>query len=125
MEKLLKLINEYEESRWTLIDDWLSEEERESWIVNEEAPLWSEYEGHLWHCNANKVAFEKDTFDYRALSKKYWFVKRLCNKNLLEPKEAYQAAILQQVKEWHEWKAYTQWIVLSDNPIQYLISLLK
>ena len=125
MEKLLKLINEYEESRWTVIDDWLTEEERESWAIIEEKPLRSEFQWHLRHCNANTVAFEKDTFDYRALSKKYWFIKRLCNNDLLEPKEVYQIAILEQIKEWEEWRAYTQRIVLADKPIQYLISILK
>lgn len=77
MEKLLKLINEYEESRWNVIDDWLTEEEREAWIVSEEQPTRKEYEWHLRHCNANTVCFEKDTFDYRALSKKYWFIEWL------------------------------------------------
>lgn len=125
MEKLLKLLNEYEESRWKVIDDWLTEEEREAWAIIEETPMWSEYEWHLRHCNANTVAFEKDTFDYRALSKKYWFIKRLCDKDLLEPKEVYQIAILEQIKEWEEWGAYTQRIVLADKPIQYLISILK
>lgn len=125
MEKLLKLINEYEESRWTLIDDWLTEEEREIWIVNEEEPLWSEYEGHLWHCNANKVAFEKDTFDYRALSKKYWFIKRLCDNDLLEPNDLCERVILDQTKEWYEYEVYLQRINMKKEPIQYLISLLK
>ena len=125
MEKLLKLINEYEESRWTVIDDWLTEEEKESWAIIEEKPLRSEFQWHLRHCNANTVAFEKDTFDYRALSKRYWFVKRLADRELLEPKEIYQKAILEQIKKWEEYRAYIQRIVLADNPIQYLISMLK
>ena len=125
MEKLLELINEYEESRWTTIDDWLTEEEREAWAIIEEKPMWSEYEWHLRHCNANKVAYEKATFDYRAISKKYWFIKWLVKRWLLEPKEIYQEAILDQIKEWHEYEAYLQRINLQDNPIQYLISMLK
>lgn len=125
MEKLLNLINEYEESRWTIVDDWLTEEERENWAVYEESPLWKEYEWHLRHCNANTVAYEKATFDYRAISKKYWFIKWLVKKWLLEPKEIYQEAILDQIKEWHEYEAYLQRINLQDEPIQYLISMLK
>ena len=125
MEKLLKLINEYEESRWNVIDDWLTEEERENWVEIEEQPTRKEYEWHLRHCNANTVAFERDTFDYYAISKKYWFIKWLVNKWLLEPKEIYQEAILDQIKEWHEYEAYLQRINLQDNPIQYLISMLK
>lgn len=125
MEKLLKLINEYEESRWTIVDDWLTEEERENGVISEEAPLWKEYEWHLRHCNAKTVAYEKATFDYRAISKKYWFIKWLVKKWLLEPKEIYQEAILDQIKEWHEYEAYLQRINLQDEPIQYLISMLK
>lgn len=125
MEKLLKLINEYEESRWETIDDWLTEEEREEWAIIEETPMWSEFEWHLRHCNANKVAYEKDTFDAYALSKKYGFIKWLNDRDMLKPKEIYQQAILDQIKEWHEWEAYTQWLALSDNPISDLISMLK
>ena len=125
MEKLLKLINEYEESRWTTIDDWLTEEERENWAIIEEQPTRKEYEWHLRHCNAKTVAYEKDTFDAYALSKKYGFIRWLNDRGMLKPKEIYQQAILDQIKEWHEWEAYTQWLALSDNPISDLISMLK
>lgn len=125
MEKLLKLINEYEESRWETIDDWLTEEERENWAIIEEQPTRKEYEWHLRHCNAKTVAYEKDTFDAYALSKKYGFIQRLSDKGLLKPKEIYQQAILDQIREWHEWEAYTQWLALSDNPISDLITYLS
>ena len=126
MEKLLKLINEYEESRWEVIDDWLTDEEREEWwAIEYENDRWREYKWHLRVANANTVAFERDTFDYYAISKKYWFIKWLVKKWLLEPKEIYQEAILDQIKEWHEYEAYLQRINLQDNPIQYLISMLK
>ena len=125
MEKLLKLINEYEESRWETIDDWLTEEERESWAIIEETPMWSEYEWHLRHCNANKVAYEKDTFDAYALSKKYGFIKRLSDNHRLETTDVMRKAILEQIKEWHEREAYTQWLALSDNPISDLITYLS
>ena len=125
MEKLLKLINEYEESRWTTIDDWLTEEERENWAIIEEQPTRKEYQWHLRHCNAKTVAYEKDTFDAYALSKKYGFIRWLNDRGMLKPKEIYQQAILDQIKEWHEWEAYTQWLALSDNPISDLISMLK
>jgi hypothetical protein len=84
MEKLLKLINEYEESRWETIDDWLTEEERENWAIIEETPTRKEYEWHLRHCNANTVAFEKDTFDAYALSKKYGFIRWLVKNDKID-----------------------------------------
>lgn len=125
MEKLIKLLNEYEDSRWTMIDDWLTEEERENWAIIEEQPTRKEYQWHLRHCNAKTVAYEKDTFDAYALSKKYGFIRWLNDRDMLKPKEIYQQAILDQIKEWHEWEAYTQWLALSDNPISDLISMLK
>ena len=119
MEKLLKLLNEYEESRWETIDDWLTEEEREQWAIIEEKPMWSEYEWHLRHCNANKIAYEKDTFDAYALSKKYWFIRWL-------------------VKNWYTTLEHWSWFkntvseksliticAISDNPIQTLLTYLK
>ena len=109
MEKLIKLLNEYEESRWTIIDDWLTEEERENWAIIEETPMWSEYEWHLRHCNANKVAYEKDTFDAYALSKKYWFISWLVKEHKTE-----RLLIDQFIKD----------LAIADNPIQELINTL-
>lgn len=126
MEKLLKLINEYEESRWTTIDDWLTEEERESWAIIEEKPMWSEYEWHLRHCNANKVAYEKDTFDAYALSKKYGFIKWLVDNNHIDLDE-----VADRMKSWMNTDnscdiANVQMdLAISDNPISDLISILK
>jgi len=126
MEELLKLLNEYEESRWETIDDWLTEEEREEWwSIEYEEDRWREYKWHLRLANANTVAFERDTFDAYALSKRYGFIKWLASKDMLKPKEIYQKSILDVVKEWHEWEAYTQRLALSDNPISDLISMLK
>ena len=125
MEKLLKLLNEYEDSRWTTIDDWLTEEERENWAVLEEYPTWKELNWHIRHCNANTIAYEKETFDAYVLSKRYGFIKRLTDNHRLETNDTLKNAILEQVKEWHEWEAYTQWLALSDNPISDLITYLS
>ena len=133
MEKLLKLINEYEESRWTTIDDWLTEEERESWAIIEEKPMWSEYEWHLRHCNANKVAYEKDTFDAYALSKKYGFIKWLVNWHKIdslklntkrfEEFEDYKLAKYKTVSDEYIDKLHMI-LSISDTPISDLLSIL-
>lgn len=119
MEKLLKLINEYEESRWKIIDDWLTEEERENWAIIEETPTRKEYKWHLRHCNAKTVAYEKDTFDAYALSKKYGFIRWL-------------------VKNWHTTLEHWNWFkntvsektlitvcAISDEPIKTLMNYLS
>ena len=126
MEKLLKLINEYEESRWTIIDDWLTEEEREAWVVNEETPLRKEYEWHLRHCNANTVAFEKDTFDYYAISKKYWFIKWLVDNDKIDLDE-----VADRMENWMntdnscDVANVIMDLSISGDPISDLISMLK
>ena len=117
MEKLLKLINEYEESRWETISEETDNEIED--YYDEENPLWKEYKWHLRHCNANTVAFEKDTFDAYALSKKYGFIRWL-------------------VKNWHTTLEHWNWFrntvsektlitvcAISDDPIKTLIQYLS
>lgn len=114
MEKLLKLINEYEESRWELIDDGITKEDEENWVIfQEETPLWREYEGHLRHCNASIIAFEKATFDAYALSHRYGFVKRLFTNNKLNKREG------------DTYRELMRDMSISDRPVKFLISLLK
>ena len=136
MEKLLKLINEYEESRWDTVDDWLTEEERENWAVIEELPTWSEYEWHLRHCNANKVAYEKDTFDAYALSKKYGFVRWLLENWYIIPYTAVYSPIEWRTIWFTNWvtvttvndsifDSLTAYLATSNNPISDLINLLS
>lgn len=121
MEKLLKLINEYEESRWEVIDDWLTEEERESWAIVEESPTRKEYEWHLRHCNANTVAYEKDTFDAYALSKKYGFIRWLVKNDKVDGMSKY-SCINWKIADYLDLQKD---LAISDDPISDLISLLK
>lgn len=136
MEKLLKLINEYEESRWNTIDDWLTEEERENWSIIEETPMWREYEWHLRHCNANTVAFEKDTFDAYALSKKYGFIRWLLENWYIIPYTAVYSPIEWKTIWFNNWvtattvndsifDSLTAYLATSNNPISDLINLLS
>ena len=117
MKKLLQLLNEYEESRWSIVAE--DSEEYQA------APTRLENDGHVRHINANKVAYEKDTFDAYILSNKYGFIKRLSDNHKLHTTDVMRKAILEQVKEWHEWEAYTQWLALSDKPISDLITYLS
>ena len=114
MEKLLKLLSEYEES---MIDKSLEEEDPE-WIY-EYPKVWTEYNWHLRFNNANTVCFPKEMFDYYALSKEYGFIRWL-------------------VKNWHTTLEYWNWFkntvsektlitvcAISDSPIQTLIQYLS
>lgn len=134
MEKLLKLLNEYEESRWETIDDWLTEEEREEWwSIEYEEDRWREYKWHLRLANANTVAFERDTFDAYALSKKYGFIKWLVNWHKIdsfklntkryEEFEDYKLAKYKTVSDEYIDKLHMI-LSISDTPISDLISIL-
>lgn len=134
MEKLLQLINEYEESRWNVIDDWLAEEERENWVIPEEQPTRKEYEWHLRHCNANTVAYEKDTFDYRALSKKYWFIEWLWKENKIRNFIPSEINVYIPDSEYYDDNSYEsilnsdgliRAISVKEDPIKFLIRILS
>ena len=136
MEKLLKLINEYEESRWEVIDDWLTEEERENWAIVEESHTRKEYKWHLRHCNASTIAHEKDTFDAYALSKKYGFIRWLLENWYIIPYTAVYSPIEWRTIWFNNWvtattvndsifDSLTAYLATSNNPISDLINLLS
>ena len=125
MEKLLELLNEYEDSRWDMVDDWLTEEEREEWAIIEETPRWREYKWHLRVANAHTVAFERDTFDSYALSKKYGFVRWLINHWKIWT-DFLQPMLKMNKRYWmgtHD--TILMYLAVKDNPVQSLISMLK
>jgi hypothetical protein len=124
MEKLLKLINEYEESRWNTIDDWLTEEERENWAIIEETPTRKEYQWHLRHCNAKTVAYEKDTFDAYALSKKYGFIRWLVKNDKID-RERINDRWWDMSIHFTDEELFIMSLSISNTPIEDLISYLK
>ena len=120
MEKLIELLNQYEDSRWesVYIED-------EDWIDYEEKPTRREVDWHIWHCNASTVAFEKDTFDSYALSKQYGFVIWLLNHWKLGTD--FLAPMLKMNKRYHLGTHDTilMYLATKNNPIDALISMLK
>ena len=116
MNKLLQLLNEYQ----TVKENWYKwewnwwqlfeyDEEKKPMLVYE-------YNGFST-ADEDAVAI--------MISKAYGFIKRLCDNHRLEIKDVMKESILEMIREWHEWEAYTQWLALSDNPISDLISMLK
>jgi hypothetical protein len=105
MEQLLNLLNEYEES---MIDKSLEEEDPE-WIY-EYPKVWTEFNWHLWFNNASKVQFPDEMFDYYAFSKEYWFIKHL---------------VMNKKVDYNNSDELITDIVLSENPIKYLISQIE
>lgn len=125
MEKLINLLNAYEDDRWEVIDDWLTEEEREQWAVVEEIPTWRALNGHVRHINANTVAYDRYTFDTYICSKNYWFIKRLFEHNKINLKAEWLVNLASEL-----WMEVSEWIVymvlsLEYDPIRRLIDILN
>ena len=113
MEKLLNLLNQYEES---MIDKDLEEEE--DWII-EYWKVRKEFNWHLRFNNANTVQFPDEMFDYYALSMKYRFIRWLIKNwyTTLEHWSWFQNSVSE--------KSLITICAVSDNPIQTLLTYLK
>ena len=113
MEKLLNLLNQYEES---MIDKDLEEEE--DWII-EYGKVRTEFNWHLRFNNANTVQFPDEMFDYYALSMKYRFIRWLIKNwyTTLEHWSWFQNSVSE--------KSLITICAVSDNPIQTLLTYLK
>lgn len=106
MNKLIDLLNEYEEE-WVVYTEW------EEWEIT---PTWRQEDWHIWHCNAKTVMFEKSTFDRYICSKSYGFIKWLVNNNKIKWFEFYL---------WDASLEIIQELSISDKPIKDLVNMLK
>lgn len=125
MKKLLKLINEYEEE-WIIFDEV---DDEECFVDVHPCTLWTEYNWHLWFNNANKVQFDKWMFDRVAISKEYGFIKWLVDNDKIKyykvPEHIYVSDY--SFETIHEWMTdnILMWLSIQDEPIEFLISILK
>lgn len=117
MEKLLKLINEYEEE-WIIFDEV---DDEECFVDIHPCTLWTEYNWHLWFNNANKVQFDKWMFDRVAISKEYGFIKWLVDNDKIDRKKVYSFCDTTD-KPYEDILCL---LALSDTPIEDLIEFLK
>ena len=128
MNKLLKLINEYEEE-WIIFDEV---DDEECFVDIHPCTLWTEYNWHLWFNNANKVQFDKWMFDRVAISKEYGFIKWLVDndkidlRKLRKPKREFwnYMEILLLNKSTRD-SGLLMLLAIQDEPIEFLISVLK
>ena len=129
MEKLIKLLNEYE-NRDLELEEW------------EESNARTENNWHLRFNGANKVQFDTYMFDSLALSKKYWFIKWLVENekidldkakilesgNKAELFEFIERADYMKIRNRSYFSEYKQLLMLlsiQDEPIEFLVSILK
>ena len=119
MEKLIELLNEYE-NRDLELEEW------------EESNARTENNWHLRFNGANKVQFDTYMFDSLALSKKYWFIKWLVENEKIDYEKL--------SKEWFIVRTYDldeigesfdyverllMLLSIQDEPLEFLVSILK
>lgn len=120
MEKLIELLNEYE-NRDLELEEW------------EESNARTENNWHLWFNGANKVQFDTYMFDSLALSKQYWFIKWLVENEKIDFENRDLKDKYMEYFERYPYRPYTdfslEWLIMllsiQDEPIQFLVSILK
>ena len=123
MEKLIDLLNEYE-NRDLELGEW------------EESNARTENNWHLWFNGANKVQFDTYMFDSLALSKQYWFIKWLVENEKIEYRKIIEKEIevwfkLVRIKDYpnkikeEDVEELLMLLSIQDEPIEFLVSILK
>lgn len=113
MNKLIDLLNEYEEE-WVVYTEW------EEWEIT---PTWRQEDWHIWHCNAKTVMFEKSTFDRYICSKSYGFIKWLVENEKIKKEHIVDIAMFYCI--CIDYRAVIIKLSISDKPIKDLVNMLK
>ena len=102
MEKLIELLNEYDEDGWFMNGNYLTP----SWCDVYGMPCWESVE----HC---------------IISKSYWFIKWLVENEKIDDVE-YECMGTDDMKyNYSKEEVLLMLLAISDEPIKFLISILK
>ena len=127
MEKLVKLLNEYEKDKYGFSTDYFELE------IDDETgePTW-------WIIDSSEDYFEVTSYyiTMKIISKIFWFIKWLVDNNKVDTilfandlnKVVYLADFNFRNDMWFDKKIYYQLLMflsISDNPLDYLCSILK
>ena len=112
MEKLIKLLNEYERSKWTNLE-----------ITNWKCVYWNL--SYFWYGNWYS--------EFLCISKRYGFIQRLVDNDKIDTTNKFTIMTNVENKENWLWYSHTfEWyealimlLSIQDNPIEFLISVLK
>jgi len=101
MDKLIELLNEYDKEEWL----WNKWEEDEQGLNN----MWKIYDYH------SKL---------KIISKEYWFIKWLVENDKIDFTKL-KVNYIYHDDEWSWEKELLMQLAIQDNPIEYLISVLR
>lgn len=112
MEKLIALLNEYENKDLEL-EEW------------EESNARTENNWHLRFNGASKVQFDTYMFDSLALSKKYWFIQWLVENEKIDLETALIWLESNDRTSYTETEELLMLLSIQDEPIKFLCEILK
>ena len=121
MDKLLQLLNEYERSLWS-DREWL-------WIIDED---WFFCTRKSKKGNLIVQHSSLDEAILQIISKKFWFIQRLIEndkiilqKDIIRRVEYSNFWVLEDIHYYSAYKSILMYLAIQDNPIEFLISILK
>lgn len=125
MEKLLKLLNEYEESKKS--DKVIGQE----YFFVEEKEL---AKGHIvWYDpETNEHLLSWVPFQCVVCSKSYWFIERLVDgdkiilqKDIIRRVEYSNYGVMEDIHYYSAYESILMYLAIQDDPISFLSSILK
>ena len=110
MEKLIELLNEYENdiSLWSSAD-------------------WREFDWNLHYYSNYKDEYVFDNVYYKIISKNFWFIKWLLDNNKIRYEKVREQVDKEpmSIGRWLKYNILLMLLAISDTPIEDLISYLK
>lgn len=118
MEKLLQLLNEYERSLWS-DREWL-------WIIDED---WFFCTRKSKKGNLIVQHSSLDEAILQIISKKFWFIQWLVGMAKIDYEAWHKVFIdsyyFDNISDLYEYEVLTMYLSIQDDPIEFLISILK
>lgn len=118
MEKLVKLLNEYEKDKYGISWSYELEIDDETW-----EPTW-------WIIDSSEDYFEVTSYyiTMKIISKRFWFIERLVKNDKIKSEYISWWTILANNHQYitsTESEDLIMQLSIQDNPIEYLCSILK
>lgn len=117
MEKLITLLNEY--------DEWWNWNEY-NWIG-----LWCEDHNTIWYKDKN-LSCEQDEIVAYLISKSYGFIKRLVDNDKIDKSNKFLISVnvendkwVGYVKAFEGYESLLMLLAIQDKPIEFLLSIIK
>lgn len=121
MEKLLNLLNEYEKVIWT---------DRVWWLAIDDGAFFCTRKSKKGNLIVQHSSLDEAIL--QIISKKFWFIERLVEndkiilqKGIIRRVEYDNYWVLEDIHRYSAYESILMYLVIQDDPISFLISVLK